>query len=58
MYCLTEEMEEAFSEDESFANLEFLDMLSELPEKDRILFVLHYGEGRRTIMLLTGLAVM
>jgi len=45
MYCLTEEMAEESSEDESFANLEFMDMLSELPEKDRILFVLHYGEG-------------
>lgn len=44
-YYPTEEMLESVSEDKAFSNLEFMDMLTELPERDRSLFVLYYGEG-------------
>lgn len=47
-YCLTEEVQEQVYEDHSQSDLEFYEILEQLPEQDRILFVLYYGEGFTT----------
>lgn len=47
-YWLTEELEEPAYEEHTQSDIEFYEILEELPEQDRILFVLYYGEGFTT----------
>ena len=47
-YCLTEELQEPIYEDHSQSDFEFYEILKGLPEQDRTLFVLYYGEGFTT----------
>lgn len=47
-YQLTDEVVEIGEYDSNYSNIEFDELLSELPEKDRILFILRYSEGYTT----------
>ena len=47
-YQLTDKVIETGECDSNYSNIEFDELLSELPEKDRILFILRYSEGYTT----------
>lgn len=47
-YFLTDEMEERAYQENSFSDVEFHDILSELSEKDQLIFTLYYEKGYTT----------